>query len=1064
MAKNMVETEKPRNLVEAVLQAAKKAAEALSENKKRAPLPPKPETVFVAKSKFPSKTNSAESKPSPQHDEQKGGPVIPREKLDGFKVAVGPELAPEVVVQRAAEVNPEFAAALGGKPVKDEALQKVLAHGAIHGETLEQIARAVKEKLHKPNTFTTPEAYLFINRVGKITKNSDLFVHISGGAGWTFFDATSPGSASSKNVNDALQEIQDALLNDPTLENDTKFLGDEARDLAKSGFPPGEIRSYIQKLRAQQQITIADAQLRHREEQPFSEFHLEPDEQERMVLSPEWEIEEKLRRIEEATVLFPEGPAAEAATRRLSLMNAYFQNKRYERDVVEYMDGKGMTGGDRDKFYDDRVGRFKELSDKVNIRTSIHRVYGMIRGVGDPEKIWSSLLTVGERGFEHLLNENGGLNEIVFNKYVRLYKLARFDDSGNLRRLHPEDIRKVRLDAMEEMKRDKALYSDQYKKVYGRDFTDKDCEAIVRQAEFAVVISQQDIVAMLGGLGPGESDAYSGFLSTNTGEQILAAMDINRWFFEKWTNLSAGQRMMWENACRLAGESSGRMEVVMEKLQGATPGSPRFLELAQEAFGKEKNLETYLKCDQNGKENKKVPTTFQEITLQQLQDRMLVAEGEKIVGELLEVYDHFSSGWRIGEHLKQIDRIYGYGDKLALGMRLRKEGYSMIHAVDEKTRHKHALETQKILKVVAQYRPQAIFEFLSDEKDPAVQQWMTDLANRGALTAPVLGEAIQPGRIDQYYYYTSKHFLNINELLAEEGLPPIDYSSIGTISIGQHHVIESVCGQYTQGYLSLMQESASFAGQPINIEGLTKEKYDKVYYRTRWLDDARLNRLERPKQALRTEYGSGGADYDVPLSELLTEKGAGNVDPLVRSWRDASTAVKAVQEVYGILHADKKNFLDRIVKIKDAVDTYSGKVASFRAALYLMGGWGKTAKTDQVYDWLFLGNLQNSSAMKRLFGDKAASMGLNELEEFMDEHDFALSKMKLVVPDLHAYVEKFLGITFSADEYTPEIIRRLPLYAYRSRLFIAVAAVIMTLEATKIADQTFTGSNSGQSH
>lgn len=821
----------------------------------------------------------------------------------------------------------------------------------------------------------------------------------------------------------------------------------------------------------------AEAEERWKEQQKerhtFSSIYLSPEAFKAMMDNPEWKIEEMLRQIEKTSILFPDTPAAEAATRQLQLMNEYIANAQYIFDVEAHIEEHPSLFPNEDAkkaFRKKTFGSFEAISEKVSIRTSIHKAYGMIRGVGDPETIWKSLLTVGTRGFEHLLNENGGLNEIAFNKYVTQYKLARFDDDGKLRRILPEDIKKIRETVIEEMRKEKDLYKHLYKPVYERDLTDSDCEAIVRQAEFAVVLSQQDLVAMLGALGPGETGTVTSFLTTHTGEKMLAAMDINRWFFEKWTNLTPGQRTIWENGCRIAVESTGKQKYIEERLRGVRPGTDEFRKLVKEVVGIEEKddptamikevrdkLKAAFEFDKSGHQHKDgdYPTTIDEVKFDQLRDRLTVMEGKKMVGELLEVYDHFSSGWRISIHLEQLKRIYGYygyDESLALGMRLRKAGNDRLHAETKtfKQREEYDDKLKKELEKVAKYRPQALLEFLTNAKDDGARVWFE--AHKVDWATALGLDPNQLSRVDQLYKYLYPRFISVNELLADKGLPPLDYSSLTSIDTAERSLVAQVLGNQLQAYLNIMNEISGFVSGDIapdtpRYNKLMASEYDKIYYRTQWIDDGRLRYLERPGQA----PGRVDENYSLSLSELFTERGMSDVDPLVRTWRDGGVGTKTVFEVYAALTPDEKTLLEKMVAIKTNVAQYSGHMPAFRAALYLLGGWGATAKTDKIKDLLFLTALPGSSAMRRLFGEGAPSMGLNELEELLEKNDAALlSKMELIAPETFKYIGGFLGISKRGGIFEGT---RLPLYLYRARLWIALAALLVTIEIGKTAGE-----------
>ena len=1024
---------------------------------------PAERVVYVGIGKS-EKASVAEEQKSPQETRK---PVLPAEDAQALRLE---NAKPEVVFEHALAHDPEFSHVLGSKPIQNEGLRTLVSESIVNGDSLKDTALKIKDA-RLSGKVASGEADFMLARISRII-GEPIIVEISGGSDrWEFYKKDPSLSVQTQRE---LQKIQDVFDKDPLLTDDTRYLDRVATRLAETKLPQkdsGAIRDSIDRLR-KRQGKIEEHLDRLREEQRFSSLVLTPGERDGLRDNPEWTVEEMLRRIEEVTVLFPDERAAETAERRINLMSEYFTHQQYLTDIDSYIvsdpDKKfgGPNSPQAQQYKAERINLYRELSEKVSFRSGILRAYGSIRGVGDPETMWKSLLNLGTAGFEYLLRENGGLVDVAFNKYVEIFKHWRFAEDGSLRRLTGEELMFIREAVVQEMIRDKAIYDETYKKSGFRDeedlsklrnLTDKDCRSIVRMAEYAVLLSQQDLVAMLGGLGPGESDIISSFASASTAEKMLAAMDINRWFFEKWTNLQPGQLVIWQNACRLAAETTGKAEFVGQKMRGIAPGSNEYLKLVREAFGggkDEKILEAMNKFISVSTERNplKPLESIDQLGEDKLRDRLMIVEGEKVVGGLLEVYDHFSSTWRARIHTDQLDKTWEYGETLGLGLRLRREGYVMISAETREKQKEGRNKTRDVLRTVSKYRPNALFEFLSDGKDVATRDWFDKKQKEGLFSSAFRGQTTE--RADHIHKLIARRHIAINELLAEEGLPPIDYSAGPTNA--QMAILNRVCremktnaGAYTQ----LMQEMSGFVKE--QIQELTTEKYHRIYYRTQWIDDARLRYLEDPENAPGKRALKKNERPRQKISNVIAIEGRGDAEALVRTWRDGGLAMKTVQEVLNTLTPDEKTYMKSITIMHQNIRVYSGDTYATRAALFLLGGWGKTAKTDKLYDWLYLGGLQNTSAMKRFFGDKAPSMGLNELEHFLDEHDYALlTKLKILAPHSFSIMEKYLGITFSPNEKIPEAVRRLPLYLYRGRLFIAVAAAIIALESAKVADKT----------
>lgn len=909
----------------------------------------------------------------------------------------------------------------------------------------------------------------------------------------------------------------------------------------------------------------------------FSTIYLNPDERKLLLINPEKAIEDYLRRLEESVLWAGEDLITQGFEHEIQLAGQYFIHPQYIRDTVieakrnyirtdkdkpdliinrkdvtedeyvaiknpkndpqkdqnlrkEYKDkGTMLTldrgqGEDYEKKYVDikqkeaqRVSR--ELAEKVRNRTGIQRAYATIKGLGDAEKAASALSQVGERGLEFVLNENGGLVEIARNNLLRNFKLARFDENGDLRPYSPDIIQQVQEDTIREMLEDRNLYEKKYKGATGRNLEDQDVRAIVNLARYVAVVTQQDLVAMLGGVSPAEmgigSEETHSLVGT-TAEGFLAAMDINRFSIEKYFMYSkhAARRGIWENDCRFAVQASGRDKYVIERFNkygrnlagiedvtSLDKGSEKF-ELAVKLFGRnildEKGqkidkgnlsgaIETIFEYDKNGHKREHPPTSLREVTAEMIKDRMLVVEGERVVGEALAMYDYYSSGWRINEYIKQIKRIYGgddsspndYGQNLGLGLQLKDAGNGLLGVVKETKKPEAENKVAGVLEKIAKYRPQAIFEFLTDERYEDAMNWFKKADNQ-KLLLEAFGEPIT--RPDQVYKAISRRFVAINDLLAVRGLPPINYSPNASLSLEQRDVVNEVCGQggttaNADRYLELMQKMFVYASEeriigvvekkdkttgtvtiPFKRGELHKEIYYGIYRRTQWVDDARLRFLERPEEAFQ--------DYDkrkIIIEKLATgelkrfshrvaEQGVGPRAPLPRTWVDMASGVRLQKEEFKkTLDPDPKIVKEGLKNIYASVDAYAGPPYGVRAVVFLLSGWAKTMKTDTVLNLLHLGMMENSSAAKRLFGNEALSIGYNQLDKLIDEIGVTVlnSRIENLDPEMASAINGFLGL--GTKILGKDV--KLQLWAYRIDLYIALIALLLATQAVKSAKE-----------
>lgn len=579
---------------------------------------------------------------------------------------------------------------------------------------------------------------------------------------------------------------------------------------------------------------------------------------------------------------------------------------------------------------------------------------------------------------------------------------------------------------------------------------------------------------------------------------MLAAMDIYRFFFDKWENLKEFPLAMWNQMAIAAAEASGVDERIRERLHGIAQGSVRHVRLVKEAFGNPGQSDDEIRrsmkeaIELQGKVRggtlginikRPGPEDLKDVSLQQLQEQLKIVEGRKIVGQMLEVYDHYSSGWRIRVHLDQLKTMYDYHENLALGMRLRKEGYNLVMAETNEDRNKAANKVKEELRKIAHYRPHANLEFLTAGKENDAIGWFHRMKRSGRFATGVLGQGARHlERVDQLYDFTGQRFIAINDLLAEKGLPPVDYSGTTHLTAAQRDVVRTVCGAMRtneRAYLNVMKDISDFVGHASQIDRLVGYKYDDIHKRTQWVDDVRLAYLDTPRTApgsktlnkpdaildltMRFDLAAKDADAPVPLHQAFTDRGKGDVDPNVRSWRDGALAVKTIPEVLAGLTHDKKTYFEKLRTVHENVAIYSGyKPAAGRTVLYYMAGYGKMVETDGVYDFFLMNNLARSSAARRLLeSDHVPSVGKNELNEFIEEHAAVfLTNLKSLAPDLYKHVEKFLGLTAFklGDNYIPiPGLKYAPVWVDRGRLLTALVSVIIILESGKIADQVLSG-------
>jgi hypothetical protein len=832
----------------------------------------------------------------------------------------------------------------------------------------------------------------------------------------------------------------------------------------------------------------------------YNSLYLESETGEHLMIDYNREVEELQRLSEANTDIWSDTVISEGAKKKLELVGQYLTSHQFrtdydlyftehwqEKTFQERFGGAGIGEEALKKNYSDYMekARGRELADKISNRGGILQATGTILGLGDAEKVGASLLNVGTHGLQGLLEDqtgNAGMVGKAFNKFTRVLDEISVDPkTGKRRRVDATLLKQAEQQVVKEFVREKDLYYDKYVKKLNLDPEkikwEEEVKAFTRQAQYATVITQRMAVAMMHGLGPGQDYHFSSFETATTLEQLLGAMDIEEWNFEKWTNLEKGPQLVWDNGCRFAAMDTGRDIAIKRRLAEAyrSSDSDELLRLTKMVFGegvdKDGNnveaasLKKLLTIDINGNERKHLPTSYEDLIYHHrdlLEDRLIVYEGRQVVRSFLGLYDHFGSSWRNGLLERQLGLLYGKdAENLALGLRVYDAGQSLIKVQKSEHTPEYKSAAEKVIKElekVGKFRPHQIIQFLTEGSDKDTKKAFTEWAS--SVFAPLMGENAADIRPDSMFRFISQRFVSINELLAENKLPVIDYLKGPTAEQRVH--VEAVCtalGTNTDEYLEGMKTMAKFSlqehdGKFKHLEKLVEDPlFRDIYRRAWWTDDARINYLDTP------------AEQDgFKFSDRAGVNGRGRNDPLVRTWFDASTGMKLPMLVFDALQPDEKTHLENVVKIFRDIKQYAGNPVAARAAADLMAGWGKTARTFTLQDYMFLGDSDWSSAMKNVFGNDAPSHSKNEIHHFLQKADSQLlSRLKLMAPETHEYLEQYLGLSnkLSIPGTDFHISTNLPLTLFRARLFFVVAGATVIIAAASEGFKVFSEDVSG---
>ncbi len=905
-----------------------------------------------------------------------------------------------------------------------------------------------------------------------------------------------------KKLDAELRELQKQIQDDDALLHDSNQIQKTIQRL-KDNFGQDNVSLYVAKLRhmTQTETVVRNTTRTLEQEKYWTNLGLHEADMEPTWKSKEearWQIETMLQEIETTSTKNPSGMVIESLENRTRNLMGYFASADYKNHITEY--AQQTFGLDHPELVEAHVRglleQIPDLQEKIKNRMGALITYGQIKLGGDPKEISKSLLYLGTKGLNYCLSENNGITERVYNRYTSLMKLGRYDSVTHQEVPYTtETLYQLRERVRNEILHDHGLYETQYKTCWGEthEFDKKAIDSIIRQAEVAVAITQQDLVALREAPGPakrgvrsGDILASSSFLSMSTAERFLSAMDVDSYAFEKWGKLTEYPQYVWRRMCELAALSSDRHKTsVMRMLDGVKQGDPKFLKLAEQAFGSEGKMTTLLTLEKKANPIKhigKTPKSFSELSMRDLKNELTIQEGKKIVTEILEAYDDFSSGWRIKQYLIQLNRMYGidapslpgheleeqylFGPHhLGLGMQLRLAGYDLIHAESKGAQQKAGEKVKRVLRdEIALYRPQATFEFLETNADKDATQLFEDMISQGKLKGARLGGE-DVTHVDQFYHYISRNFVSINDTLADVGLGPINYAAGPTKE--QMAVVKKVCGVTncnSEAYLETMKELSLFAQKEQNITKLVQTDYYHIYHRTKWVDDLRNRYLENPDTApgsrTKAEYDEKGIVH-IKLSETFVEDGTGGGDQLPRAWSDLGVALESLDALTAAITTyDKKEFFKQVKTVFEGVGRYSGyKPAAARAAIYMLGGFGEAAATDELLNVIMVNSFENTSPMKRLIGDKGVSNSPGKNLELTEEFEgLLMGKLHNLAPHLAEEAEKFIGIRWGwVPDQFGEIGHHLPAWADRVKIAFILAGLLVVAQGVKTVEEEASG-------
>lgn len=802
-------------------------------------------------------------------------------------------------------------------------------------------------------------------------------------------------------------------------------------------------------------------------------------------------------------VTFPESRIYETT---LDNMIAYLESGefayRVEKHIRQDAKSNSITSGVEltpeqlyekiDKELAQREKQADQLKEKITNYKGIKIAAAQIELGTGLDKMAQSMANVGDRAWNFLMSDRGGMNKLAYDIYLDELANARFDGNGK-RRISGEQLDLARGLATKRIYRDRALY----KELLGRDVTEKDAEHYIRVAHSLARIRIQTTLAILRGLGPAEFGGISSYADSSSDESIAAALDFIRFNTEKWGNLNSGQQEMFEGGFVFAAIDQGYLPVVEEEIA----------RMKRDGTYKAKRKEMLEKRWEKGYA-KYIRLAYPRRALgwggvmdedKEFKRLLLAERGKPVMGEMFEMYDIDSSGWRIELRLQQASALWKNSETIGLGYWLRRAGIAYIPAKGHEQhkvfwdgsdkepknradRHIDAdwgsgnLSVGKALTKIGEYIPQQLGVWYFEQKDQVFSGWFAS-AEIQAEAAALLGH--QPSTYMDVNSFIHERYLAVNEFISRAGIKNIDYSKgMAGLSEDQKRVLEKILSGAINGkttslesYMGFVHKLSGFVNQKSQLEKFIDPRYRTYLTRTQFTYDSRLGLMETPGVLTGSEV-KDTAKERLPLSHYEVDEGVGRRDETTRFWGDLPLAMELVNLIREGMTPDQKKFTELLQKVHKNIEIYSGGGNATKAVLYLDAGWIRTAMTDPgIMEQFFLGTLSNSSIQKRLFGDEGLSIDLNKADEILDKQHFIFSKFAEFpeMRETYELLEKYLGIS-EVELFGNENLKihwngaQIGLASFRNRVLMATVLALIALEAANVGNKALDASGGSSKH
>lgn len=736
----------------------------------------------------------------------------------------------------------------------------------------------------------------------------------------------------------------------------------------------------------------------------------------------------------------------------------------------------------------------------------------------------------GSEGWHHVYNARGGLNGHAMQIYIEELEALRRGDDDRVRRLGPQDFILAEGAAYTRLKAEKEQWAKSFKNATGRELEEGDIRFATSAGRMLAAIRQKTALALLRALGPAEISLFNeypeymkifdkirtihgentfSFADAGPEEIVAAVMDVYRFFMEKWSNLSPGQQRMLMYVGEFVSLQTGLDQSIDRQIaEWKTSGlyEQKKNKLLDKYWGEKHKRFGIFSYRGKWVETGHTPMLSEDAEFR----RLLVMDAgvRKLFTEILDMYDHDSSGWRGGLVLTQVHGLFVNAEDRALGYSLRRIGYRYLTAKSGKAAEdifeygsedecnnrkdymdlgegislpswgadpehgRYGLSVRAVLGKIAQFMPHMSADLLSERHHEGFEKWWRsqetqDLAKefvkKGLLGYSIEQRAELQGEGLLGYSVAHRKIMRtaylIDQRLVYEGLSRLDYtleldSIPGNIRDIVNDVMNTVDGRdnAVELYLKLMRGLAQTVGGNEQIIAFKRAEYRPYFSRTLWTKDAYFEILEQPKKfAGRGTIFQPRAKERFPLTFYMTKHGSGGRDPLARSWRDLGVfGMKIINMVRTALSMDDKQFFESINEIVNNQEIYAGKPSALRGVLWITTGREKFSKTDYPLAFFGLHELPNSSEAKRYFGWEGRSVDLKDIHETYEQLDKTFSKLELY-EELKPIVEKALKhVGIAMDSLlVKDKITKLPFWAHQARIAILIISILLAVEALK---------------